>query len=107
MIKTKNHRHPNAPNLTPGAWRRGNCAAVVTDWDRSPLEPRTRDYYGGHVVCESIANPADFDLLVNAKRLLIAAANLLSVDTDVEPIDDAWAELVAAVEKAGGVLWND
>lgn len=67
-----NHKH------TPGPWRKGRPHSVVAD-SPSPgiVGSDAVDYYGGHMICESV-NDENARLIVLAPAMAEAAQRLLS-----------------------------
>lgn len=64
---------------TPGTWRVGRSGTVISD---APHPVRSMDssdveYYGGYLICESIACEADARLLAASKELRDAAGKAL------------------------------
>ena len=55
---------------TPGPWRQGIPGTVVCDTPTGHDGHGATDYYGGHLVAESIASPADAALIARAPDLL-------------------------------------
>lgn len=73
---------------TPGVWRSGKTSdSVVAGPENAPLDHI--NYYGGLVIAESISNPDDRSLIINAPQMRrqleelaeVIARNLTSWDT--------------------------
>ncbi len=107
--------------LTAGTWRVGLTGCVVSD---APVHGRgmhdaDRAYYGGELICESIATKADAQMLSAAKdgiaacRLWLAAFDAMA-ETMPEPVQmqigtalsivKAKEAALAAIAKAEGWL---
>lgn len=54
---------------TPEPWRDGICGGIVADGDTGHDSPDNVDFYGGHLICESVT-PRNRVLLREAPRLL-------------------------------------
>lgn len=85
------------PILTPGNWRPGKePGTVVSDCkcDHGCCQLNAEFSYGGHLIAESIGNPADVPLIAAAKKTaeerdrLLAACKTLLADIDAGGIID-------------------
>lgn len=92
--------------ITPVPWRVGNWGSVVAD-AAVPEMPGSdsTDYYGGHLVCESVT-PSNAEFIVRACNLHQPMLDLLIELIDIEgpqPGNASWAEKVSVmVAKATG-----
>lgn len=70
---------PLTSPLNPGAWRPGRSGCVVSDQPTPNGHPSYDDvdYYGGHLICESIQSVADQHMLAAAKDAHDACAAFL------------------------------
>lgn len=101
-------------SFTPGPWRPGKTrGCVVADSDIGTHSgDDNRSYYGGALVCESVATEANEHLIAAAPDLLTACE--LLVATEVKKGTDYFEAIVAArwkareaIAKAKGELTND
>lgn len=94
---------------TPGPWRVGRAGAVVADHpttDRPGGGHDDADYYGGHLVAESIARIADARLIAAAPDTYDACREVAAGQLDHESpemfIERVRAICKAAIAKAEG-----
>lgn len=97
-----------APEHTGGTWSVGRDGAVVTDAPIPGMNSKTDtghdevQYYGGHLIAESIWRPADARLLAAAPAMLDALRQWQSADrnADREELENAAAARDAAITAA-------
>lgn len=95
--------------FTPGPWRVGKTGCVVADVPVPEMGGSDDvDYYGGHLICESVT-PANAKLISAAPDLLKAAKAILAhfagAQHDDVPLpigERRWDDLCHAVDKAEG-----
>lgn len=94
-------------NGTKGNWKQGKHFSYIVSNVRPPRKTYTEDnyksekeYYGGYLVCESIARKEDADLLSAAPKMLEALQNL---ENDANQIPEhAWKMVQDAISCALG-----
>lgn len=87
---------------TQGPWRAGR-GCVVADHPVPEMGGSDAvDYYGGHLIAESIA-PQNIPLISTAPEMLALLQELVDIE-GAQPGNQVWAEKVlAAIAKATGV----
>lgn len=95
---------------TPGPWRIGRNHSVVTDTPdeqvviRGDHAAETIDFYGGHVIAETVT-PANAALIAAAPDLLsVARAALIVLESQLTPPEWICRQLREAIEKAQAVV---
>ena len=89
----------NEAKPTPGPWRDGKyCGAIVSD---SPIEGYTQDegsvkFYGGYVVCESVA-ACNMSAII-AVPIMLAALRAIEFETDAEKARTIAHDAIAKAE---------
>ena len=97
----------NKFNGTRGNWKRGKHFSYIVSDERPPRKTYTDDnyesekeYYGGYLVCESIAIKEDANLLSAAPKMLEALQN---IENDANQIPEhAWEMVKDAILCAFG-----
>ncbi len=93
--------------MTPGKWRLGNQVdTVVTDFVEG-IDKHHLEYYGGHVIAESVLNEADRHLISAAPNLLESLIEVLRFHEDETHDVDVWNMARQAIKKARGEVLND
>lgn len=87
---------------TPGPWRKSATTqnAVICDSITGHDCKTNVDYYGGHLIAESIFSEADRDLIASAPDLLEALQDLLIFDNGKPEFDAARAAIAKATGSA-------
>lgn len=91
--------------LSPGNWKTTAAVGhIVTDDPSVGPNDEHRVYYGGGLICESIANPADAHAMAAAKELMEACQEALDVMGFPDPSMEGslGKTLRAALAKAKG-----
>ncbi len=85
---------------TTGPWRIGKAAAVVSDHPVPEIHGSdSLDYYGGHLIAESIA-PQNLAIIAASPEMLDC---LESLENDVGQVPDfLWKKIQQIIAKAGG-----
>jgi hypothetical protein len=99
----------SGPNHTPGDWRPGKAGGTVvcdTPVNAKDTGHGAVDYYGGHLIAESIWRKADVDLIAAAPKLLAACEVLCTVlESGPQTITQSEIDQIqAAIAKAKGEL---
>lgn len=98
----------SAAKHTPGPWRFGKRSDdVVADVNAGHRDDQdSLEFYGGHLVAESIARRADKALIAAAPELLDALKRLVAQSARLrlpgQPMSDAEKAADAAIAKAEG-----
>ena len=91
-------------NHTPGPWRVGRSGCVVCDavvGSPGRDAPEHVEYYGGHLICESVAASADAALIAAAPELYALLSEILPVleadlsCADCEQVREEFRDLIA------------
>lgn len=95
------------PKHTPKPWRKGSGSFIICDRSLPHIPGNeAMDYYGGRLVCESIA-PQDMDIIAAAPELLEALKRLCDLPCNCPceiGVDEmtAYGQARAAIDKAEG-----
>lgn len=91
---------------TPGPWRPSASSkamdAVIAGKEARPHDRTDDDYYGGPLICESVMNPSDRDLIAASPDLLAACIAGVNALCGGENGQQALDMMKAAIAKATG-----